>query len=119
MLRAVLCWTLLFGLCAYAQCEPLDKTPRLKNLITTVAPENYEARITLKSGEVIVVERIALTEASLSRRFTINAIDRTMRVKPKGEDRRKTLNTDDIEKIEIVRVKDEPEVTPEKVPVSG
>lgn len=113
MFKKILCLVALVGLAGFSYAEPLDKAPRIKKILITVAPENYEATITLKSGEKIVVERIALTEASLSRRFTLNAIDKTVRVLPKGETERKTINTSDIEKIEIVKVKDKPETVPQ------
>jgi hypothetical protein len=57
-----------------------------------------------------------LTEASLARRLTLNSIDKTVRLMPKGGTERITLNTSEIDKIEFTRVKDEDEVKPVPVP---
>lgn len=112
---------LLLGLLVGGHClsavvaEPLDRAPRIKKLIDVGTPEVYNVKITLTDGKVVETERVALTEASLSRRLTLNSIDKTVRLMPKGGTERITLNVHEIEKIEFTKVRDE--VKPEPKPV--
>jgi hypothetical protein len=119
MTRLIICLGLLLG-CGVglnAVADPLDKAPRIQRLIDTVAPEVYDVKISLTDGKVVELEKVALTERSLQRRFSLNSVDKTMRVLPKGETERITLNVSEIEKIEITRVKPQPKPEPEKKPV--
>jgi hypothetical protein len=97
--------------------EPLDNVPRIKKLIEVTAPEIYSVTITMEDGRVYETDRVALTTRSLERRFSLNSIDKTMRVLPKGEAQRITLNVDEIESINIKKVKPDVPVNPEKKPV--
>jgi ribosomal protein L28 len=115
MIKKLLCGLAILGLCAYSQAEPLDRIPRVQRLVDTVIPEEFEATIYLTGGRTVVVERVGLSPESLQRRFTMNSLDKTVRVRPKGEVNRITLNVSEIEKIEIKRVKNvkpEPTVQP-------
>lgn len=117
-MKTILCLlALLFaGQCLHtAVGEPLDRAPRIKKLIEIPVPEVYNVKITLTDGKVVETERVALTEASLSRRLTLNSVDKTVRLMPKGGTERITLNVSEIEKIEFTKVKDE--VKPEPKPV--
>ncbi len=89
----------------YAVGEPLDRAPRIKKLIDVGTPEVYNVKITLTDGKVVETERVALTEASLGRRLTLNSVDKTVRLMPKGGTERITLNVSEIEKIEFTKVK--------------
>lgn len=98
----------------HAVAEPLDRAPRIKKLIEIPVPEVYNVKITLTDGKVVETERVALTEASLSRRLTLNSVDKTVRLMPKGGTERITLNVSEIEKIEFTKVRDD---KPEPKPV--
>ncbi len=98
--------------------EPFDRVPRIKQFVEVVAPEVYNVKITLTDGKVVETERVALTEASLSRRLTLNSVDKTVRLMPKGGTERITLNVSEIEKIEFTKVKDEVKPVPMPAPKS-
>lgn len=106
---------LLFAGQLIAQAEPFDRIPRVKQFIEVPMPEVYNVKITLTDGKVVETERVALTEASLSRRLTLNSIDKTVRLMPKGGTERITLNVHEIEKIEFTKARDE--VKPDPKPV--
>lgn len=104
MKNIVLGLFLLFA--GYAAAGPLDKA------VDIVRPELYSVSIYLKGGEVVKVEKVAFTEWSLKKRFTINASTKTLKVIPQGDDKLRVIPTADIEKIEMTRAKDEPAPVP-------
>lgn len=109
-MRALLVWIALFGLAVYAQAGPLD---RVKPAVDKVVPELWSVNIHLKGGEVVKLEKVGFTEWGLRKRLTVNSAKKTLTVIPDGETQLRVIPTADIEKIEMVPVKDMPEVNPE------
>lgn len=95
----------------YTQDAPKPEKERsvIGALFDFIKPDLYETKITLSNGEVITLEnKVASTKRNLERRFTLKVLDHTLWVVPKGETEARAIKSKDIEKIEIVRVRDKP-----------
>lgn len=107
--------------CGMSFANAQEVTPDKPNhpLINVVTPELYQVKITLDSGEVIILTKVALTSKSLEKKLVFRVVfDKRIRVVPDGEDKFRTIKASELDKIEITKMKDveEDKPSPEKVP---
>ena len=100
---------------SYAQ-EPEEKPRISKGILDAVTPELYEINIYLKGGEIVKITKVALTKVSLEKRIVSRVLDKTIRVIPDGTKEIKVIKSFEIEKVEIIKMKDKPKVDPKTVP---
>lgn len=107
-------FVLICAICAsagYTQDAPKPEKERsvVGALLDFIKPDLYETKITLSNGEVLTLDtKVATTKRNLERKFTLRALDHTLWVVPKGETEARAIKSKDIEKIEIVKIKDKP-----------
>ncbi len=112
-MRALVVWMAIIGCAVYAQAGPLDK---VKPAVNKVVPELWTVKIHLKSGEVVAVEKVAMSKWGVTKRLAFNSLDKVVVVLPVGAEEVRRIPTADIEKIEIVPAKIVPEVVPQPKP---
>jgi hypothetical protein len=100
--------TMAFG--GHTQAGPLGGKP--KEIVRTVTPEVYDVSIHLKGGEVVHILKVGMTPFGIKHRLSFNSLDKTLVVRPVDKGEVKVIKTADIEKIEMVPVRDKPEVNP-------
>lgn len=120
MFKYLLCFAVLCGMASGATAGPLqnlrEERPRVDKVVDVATPEVFVLSVTLTTGEVVKTEKIALTPWSLKKRFSVNSADKVVRVMPQGSDKMRVIPVDQIDKVEVVRQKDEPKPAPEVVP---